>query len=178
MEEERRAYMAEEWLKQVDPNEVDRWTVKDPSTQMTPEQVDEILEAGKEIYISHLTSDGFPMITVHAYCRIDGQLWSSSVEGRVKVAAFRRDPRCGLCLSTMGLDVSVSGAVSLRTRAEVIEDRAVVERVCRAHAERYHPDNERARELFFESLLTPKRVALRFHIDKIVSWTNIGKRKS
>jgi len=169
------AYLEEQLLSTIDPALVDKWgdPNKHPETQLTPDEQQALLAAGREMFLSHHAPDGFPMVTVHVYCFLDGVLWSTSVKGRVKTAAFRRDARSGLCISSNGLDLPFAGAMALRTRVEVIEDRDVVERVCREHGRRYYT-TARGQELFYQSLYTPNRVALRFTIDKIVSWKNIG----
>jgi hypothetical protein len=168
-------YLEEELLSSIDPNVVDKWgdPNKHPETQLSGEEQRALLAAAREMFISHHTRDGFPMVTVHVYCFIDGVLWSTSVKGRVKERALRTDPRCGVCISSAGLQLPFAGALALRTRVEVIEERETVERVCREHGRRYYT-TPRGQELFFGSLFTPNRVALRFTIDKIVSWKNIG----
>jgi general stress protein 26 len=170
-----KSYLEEELLSAIDPTLVDKWgdPNKHPETQLSPAEVQTLLEAGREMFISHHTRDGFPMVTVHVYCLLDGVLWSTSVKGRVKERALRHDPRCGVCVSSAGLDLPFAGAMALRTHVEVVEDRDTVERVCREHGRRYYT-SPRGQELFCGSLLTPNRVALRFTIDKIVSWKNIG----
>jgi general stress protein 26 len=168
-------YLEEELLSSIDPSLVDKWgdPNKHPETQLSPAEQQALFDAGREMFLSHHARDGFPMVTVHVYCLIDGVLWSTSVKGRVKEAALRRDPRCGICISSSGLGLPLAGAMALRTRVEVVEDRATVERVCREHGRRYYK-TPRGQDLFFRSLFTPNRVALRFTIDKIVSWKNIG----
>lgn len=172
-------WILEKALEQIDPDLVDRWgdPNKHPETQLTADEQRALLEAGREMFLTHLTRDGFPMVTVHVYVLESGTLWSTSVKGRVKVAALTRDPRCGVCISTNGLGLAFGGAMTLKTRVEVVEDHATVEEICRLHGERYY-ETPRARELFVRSLLTPNRVALRFHIDHVVSWKNVGMRPS
>ena len=172
---EDKTYLEEELLGAIDPNLVDKWgdPNKHPETQLSRGEEQRLLDAGREMFLSHHTRDGFPMVTVHVYCLLDGVLWSTSVKGRVKERALRHDARCGVCISSSGLDLPFAGAMALRTRVEVVEDPAVVERVCREHGRRYY-SSPRGQELFFRSLYTPNRVALRFTIDKTVSWKNIG----
>jgi hypothetical protein len=170
-----KAYLEESLLSSIDPSIVDKWgdPNKHPETQLSPAEVQALFGAAREMFVSHHTRDGFPMVTVHVYCFLDGVLWSTSVKGRVKARAFRDDPRCGICISSAGLDLPFAGAMALRTRVEVVEDRAIVERVCQEHGRRYY-QTPRGQELFCGSLFTPNRVALRFTIDKVVSWKNIG----
>jgi general stress protein 26 len=178
MADREQSYIEEQLLSLIDPKLVDQWgdPNKHPETQLSQEHITQLLEAGREMFISHLTKDSFPMVTVHVYCFMDGDMWSTSVKGRVKAAAYQRDPRCALCISSSGLNVPFGGGLTIKARGEVVEDRAIVERVCREHARRYY-SSPRAQELFFGTLFTPNRVALRFHIDKVVSWANIGIRR-
>lgn len=170
-------WIEEQQLSMIDPNLVDKWgdPNKHPETQLSKEEQQQLLEAGREVFVTHLTKEGFPMVTVHVYCLIDGVFWSTTVKGRVKASALKRDPRSGLCISTSGLDLPFGGGMTLKARAEVIEDRATVEKVCLAHGKRYYASSK-AQELFCNSLFTPNRVALKFDIDKIVSWKNIGMK--
>ncbi|MBM4267069.1 MAG: hypothetical protein FJ144_10710 [Deltaproteobacteria bacterium] len=170
-------WIVEQQLAQIDPALVDKWgdPNKHPETQLSKEEQRQILEAGREVFISHLTKEGFPMVTVHVYCLIEGELWSTSVKGRVKASAFKRDPRTALCISSSGLTLPFGGGMTIKARAEVIEDRAVVERVCAEHGRRYYT-SPKAQELFAGTLFTPNRVALKFAIDSIVSWKNIGMK--
>jgi len=172
-------WILEKALEQIDPDLVDKWgdPNRHPETQFSKEEVHSLLEAGREMFLTHLTKEGFPMVTVHVYVLRDGELWSTCVKPRVKVRALTRDPRCGVCISTNGLGLPFGGAMTLKTRVEFVEDRATVEEICRMHGERYYA-SERARELFVRSLLTPNRVAMKFHIDHVVSWKNIGFRPS
>lgn len=175
---EDRSFIEERMLSRIDPNVVDKWgdPNKHPETQLSKDQIEQLIEAGREVFISHLTREGWPMVTIHVYSRIDGEIWSTTVKGRVKEAAFRRDPRTTLCISSTGLRLPFGGGISIKARAEVIEDRATVERVCIDHGKRYY-SSPKGQELFTRTLFTPNRVALRFHVDKIVSWANIGMRR-
>jgi general stress protein 26 len=177
MSTEDKEYLLEEALRRIDPDLVDKWgdPNRHPETQLSQRQVDQLLDACREVFITHLTKDGFPMVTVHVYVLIDGVIWSTTTKNRVKAKALKADPRCGLCFSTAGLNLPFSGGMTLKTRAEIVEDRAIVERVCTEHGKRYY-SSKTAQDLFVRSLLTPNRVAIRFHVDRVVSWSNIGVR--
>jgi hypothetical protein len=172
------SYIEEQSLSLIDPMVVDKWgdPNKHPETMFSKEQIDQLLEAGREMFITHVTKDGFPMVTVHVYVLIDGVIWSTTIKGRVKERIYRRDPRCGLCISTNGLNLKFGGAMTIKARAEVVDDPEIIKRVCEEHGRRYY-SSDRGQQLFATSLLTPNRVALRFHIDKIISWSNIGIKK-
>jgi general stress protein 26 len=177
-DDKQRAYIEEQLVSRIDPSLVDQWgdPNKHPETQLSQGDLDRLLQAGREMFIAHLTKDGFPIVTVLVYCFLDGDMWSTSVKGRVKEKALRRDPRCSICISSTGLRLPFGGALTIKAHAEVVDDRAIVERVCREQARRYY-SSERAQELFVRTLFTPNRVALHFDIQKIISWANIGMRK-
>jgi len=178
MADDEKEFVLEEVLSKIDPSLVDKWgdPNKHPETQLSKEQIQMVIDAGREVFLSHITKDGFPMVTPHVYCLIDGVIWSTTVRGRVKEKAYRRDPRCALCISTSGLNIPVGGGITIKARAEIVEDRAIIEKVCREHGERYY-SSPRAKELFFGTLFTPNRLAIKFHIDHILSWANIGVRQ-
>lgn len=171
-------YIEEQLLRRIDPALVDQWgdPNKHPETQLSKEQIDQLLQAGREMFITHLTKNGWPMVTVHLYCFLDGGMWSTTVRGRVKETAYRRDARCSLCISSSGLRVPFGGGVTIKARAHIVEDREIAERVSRAHARRYY-SSESTQEIFFRTMNTPNRLALRFDIEKIISWANIGVRR-
>lgn len=57
------------------------------------------------------------MITVHIYAVIDGEIWTTSVKGRVKVDAYRRDDRTCLCISNGDTTMTKARAVSIKAHA-------------------------------------------------------------
>lgn len=175
MSEEDRTYLEVKTLSLIDPDIVDKYgdPNKHPENQLTAAEVQMLLEAGREMFLTHLTKVGFPMVTVHVYCLLDGEIWSTTIKGRVKSRAYLKDARCGLCISGSGLTLPFAGAMTIKARAEIVEDPATVKRVCEEHGRRYYSSPE-GQALFTRSLMTPNRVAIRFHVDKVVSWKNIG----
>lgn len=176
---EKASYIPAQRLGTLDPDVVDKWgnPSKHPETQLAPAQIDQLIRAGREMFISHLTKDGFPIVTVHLYCLQGPELWSTTVKGRAKERAYRRDPRCSICISTTGLKLPFGGGISLKAHAHIVEDRVLVDQVCREHGRRYYSD-DKAQELLHRLLFTPNRLAIRFDILKIISWANVGVRRS
>ena len=175
---EQESYIKQQKLDMLDPNVIDKWgdPAKHPETQLSQDQIDQLIRAGREMFISHLTKDGFPIVTVHLYCLLDGEMWTTTVRGRAKEHAYRRDPRFSICLSTTGLKLPFGGGICIKAHAEIAEDRAIVERVCREHGKRYYSD-EKAQKLLHELLFTPNRLAIRFKPVKTISWVNVGMRQ-
>lgn len=164
--------MPDDPLKKIRPDVVDRWgdPAKHPETAMSREAIDELLATAGELYLSHLTADGFPMVTVHFFCVLDGAVWTTTVRGRAKERAFRRDPRTCLCVSNGDLTLTQTAGLAIKARAQLFEDPAAVRRVCEAQAEKYFPGDPGRREKFLTTLLTPNRLAIRFEPVKVVSW--------
>ena len=164
--------MSEDLLNKIRPDVVDRWgdPAKHPETSMTREGIEELLTTGGELYLSHLTTDGFPMVTVHFFVFLDGAVWTTTVRGRAKERAFRRDPRTCLCVSNGDLTLTKTAGLAIKAHAQVFEDPEVVRKICEAHAAKYFFSDAARRERFFESLFTPNRLAIRFEPIKIVSW--------
>jgi len=174
----KQSYINRQRLGALDPALVDQWgdPRKHPETQLSTEEIEALVRAGREMFISHLTSDGFPIVTVHLYCLRDGEMWTTTVRGRAKERAYRRDPRCSLCLSTTGLKLPFGGGICIKARPEIVADRNIVEEVCAAHSKRYYSDPE-AQEMMHRLLFTPNRLAIRFERLKVISWSNVGARQ-
>ncbi len=172
---DRQSYVKPQKLEALDPALIDKWgdPTKHPETQLSQDQIDQLIEKGREMFVSHLTKDGFPIVTVHLYCMIDGEMWTTTVKGRVKEKAYRRDPRCSICISTTGLDLGFGGGICIKAHAEITEDREIVDRVCWEHGKRYYSD-EKAQKLFRKLMYTPNRVAIRFKPLKTISWADVG----
>ncbi len=164
--------MPDDLLDKIRPEVVDRWgdPAKHPETSMTPEAIAALLSTAGELYLSHHTTDGFPMVTVHFFCLLDGVIWTTTVRGRAKERAFRRDPRTCLCVSNGDLTMSKTAGVAIKAHAHLVEDRGMVRRVCEAHVQKYFPDDPKRRETFLAALCTPNRLGIRFEPIKIVSW--------
>ncbi|MBI4514286.1 MAG: pyridoxamine 5'-phosphate oxidase family protein [Deltaproteobacteria bacterium] len=164
--------MADDLLDKIRPEVVDRWgdPAKHPETTMTAAAIAELLATAGELYLSHHTSDDFPMVTVHFFCVLDGVVWTTTVRGRAKEKAFRRDPRTCLCVSNGDLTMSKTAGVAIKARAQLVEDRDAVRRVCQAQVEKYFPGDRKRQQTFMAALDTPNRVAVRFEPIKVISW--------
>lgn len=164
--------MSEDLLNKIRPDVVDRWgdPAKHPETAMSREGIEELLSTGGELYLSHLTADGFPMVTVHFFVFLDGAVWTTTVRGRAKERAFRRDPRTCLCVSNGDLTMTKTAGMAIKANAQIFEDRDTVRRICEAHAAKYFGSEPDRRDRFFTSLYTQNRLAIRFEPIKTVSW--------
>jgi hypothetical protein len=66
--------------------------------------------------------DGFPKLARVAVALVDGKLWSSGTQDRVRTGRLRRDPRCTLFVFDEGFSW-----LGLETRVTILEGPAVPE---------------------------------------------------
>lgn len=142
---------------------------------MSPEDIKDLLHTGTVLYLTHLTKDGWPMVTPMFYCMLGDDLYTSTVKGRIKEIAYRRDNRTSASVSREEITLTKEQALTVKGRAEIIEDREIVAKVCRGYVDKYWSKfSPKEQEDYFNTLYTPDRVAIRIIPDKIISW-DVGK---
>src|SRR3954465_7918265 len=62
----------------------------------------EFLDANHSAAMITLGGDGVPKVARVGVALVDGRLWSSGTQDRVRTARLRRDPRCTLFVSDAG----------------------------------------------------------------------------
>ncbi|MBI5506894.1 MAG: hypothetical protein HY899_19070 [Deltaproteobacteria bacterium] len=107
------------------------------------------IEEGEEHDLGHLPNNGWPMVTVHIYCVIDGEIRATSANEPREVDTFRRDDRTCVCISNGDVTVNEARAVWIAAHARVVEAHDFVAEVRRARADRYFQSQE-ARQTAFE----------------------------
>jgi PPOX class probable F420-dependent enzyme len=77
------------------------------------------LEANHGAIMTTLRADGTPHSVRVGVALVDGKLWSSGTQGRIRTAHLRRDPRCTLAVieSRYGF-LSLEGTATLLERAD------------------------------------------------------------
>lgn len=156
---------------------VDAWkqTHNQPQLWMSQEDIDSLLRTGKVLYITHLTKEGWPMVTPMFYCMLGKEIYTTTVKGRTKEIAYRRDNRMSASLSREDLTLANEQALTIKARAEIIENRDLVAKACRGYVEKYWSQFSPAeQEAYFQTLYTKDRVAIRIVPQKIISW-DVGK---
>jgi nitroimidazol reductase NimA-like FMN-containing flavoprotein (pyridoxamine 5'-phosphate oxidase superfamily) len=149
-----------------------------PEHQMPQEDVQDLLRNGKVMYLTHLTKDGWPMVTPMFYCMLGDEIYTSTVKGRVKEKAYRRDNRISASLSREDLTLVNEQALTIKGRAEIIEDREIVRKVVQGYVDKYwsvFPKD--VQERYFNTLYTKDRVAVRIVPEKIITW-DVGRMQS
>lgn len=158
---------------------VDAWkqTHKQPELWMSQEDIDNLLRTGKVLYITHLTKEGWPMVTPMFYCMLGDDIYTTTVKGRTKEIAYRRDNRMSAAVSREDLTLANEQALTVKARAEIIEDPDMVAKVCRGYVNKYWSEFSAGdQEAYFRTLYTKDRVAIRIIPEKIVSW-DVGKMR-
>lgn len=153
--------------------DVNAWkqTHKQPELWMSPEDIDDLLHNGKMLYLTHLTKDGWPMVTPMFYCMLGKDIYTSTIKGRSKEIAYRRDNRMSASVNRQDLTLVNEQGLTIKGRAEIIEDPELTTKVCRAYVDKYWKEfPPEAQENYFRALYTKDRVAIRIVPEKIISW--------
>ena len=138
---------------------------------MSPEDIKDLLRHGKVLYLTHLTREGWPMVTPMFYCMIGEELYTSTVRGRVKEIAYRRDNRMSASLSREDTTLATEQALTIKGRAQILEDEDAVRRVCQGYVDKYWGGfSKREQERYFQTLYTKDRLAIKLIPEKIMSW--------
>lgn len=139
---------------------------------LAPEEIDDLLRTGNVLYITHTLKGGWPIVTPMFYCMVGKDVYTTTVKGRRKEIAYRRDNRMSASVSREDLNLSNEQGLTIKGRAEIIEDRETVRKVVQGHVDKYWapkfpPDVQKK---YFDALYTKDRVAVRIVPEKIISW--------
>ena len=137
--------------------------------KMTAEEERKFLEEAKTMILVSNGKDGYPHPVPMWFVIRDGMPIMSTYGSSQKVLNLRRDPRV-TALVEAGEQYQELRGVMIRGRAEIIEDRPVVEDVQVAFAHKYAggPFPEGAEDLI--RARAAKRVAIRIVPERITSW--------
>ena len=137
--------------------------------RMTDEETAAFLEDGRTLQVATIGSDGMPHLVAMWYCMLDGEPAFWTYAKSQKVVDLRRDPRIA-CLVETGAKYEELRGVQVRGRGEIVEDRAVIDRVGELVYGRYNdgPINDTVREAL--AVVGAKRVAIVVHPDTVITW--------
>ncbi len=167
----------------ISGEDVNNWkqTHKQSELWMSREDIDDLLRTGKVLFVTHLTKDGWPMVTPMFYCMLGNEIYTSTIKGRSKEIAYRRDNRMSASVCRQDLTFVREQGLTIKGRAEIDEDRELTARVCRGYVDKYWNEFPKdIQEKYFQLLYTKDRVAVRIVPDKIISWdsTKLAKKRS
>ncbi len=136
--------------------------------KMTPDEVDAFLHERHSMTMSTISPDG----SIHSVA-----MWYGFLEGAVafetkakaqKVKNLQRDPRL-TCLVEAGETYDQLRGVSLVGTGEIVDDPARMWELGVSVFERYNGPYTEELKPFVEAMLN-KRVVVKLHVDKIVTW--------
>ena len=136
--------------------------------KMSDEEVDAFLHGRRSMTMSTISPDG----SIHSVA-----MWYGFLEGAVafetktksqKVRNLRRDPRL-TCLVEDGETYDELRGVSLVGTGEIVDDPARMWELGVSVFERYNAPYTEELKPFVEAMLN-KRVVVKLHVDKIVTW--------
>lgn len=137
--------------------------------RMTPEEVDAFLAERHTMNIATYGPDGTIHLVAMWYGFVEGDVAFETFAKSQKVANLRRDPRMTVLVED-GRSYDQLRGVEMVGTAEVIEDHAVLMAVARDVVGRYQPEVGPADLDAVAEMMVRKRVAIRFHPDRVVSW--------
>lgn len=116
--------------------------------------------------IAWVTRNCEPVACAAAYVVMNGKVMLSSTANRDKVKAFRRNPGVSLCFQSQGMK-----QVTARGRIEIDADPELVRRWAIEHMATFERVmSEEERNLSLARYLSPDRVILIAHIDRLLSF--------
>jgi nitroimidazol reductase NimA-like FMN-containing flavoprotein (pyridoxamine 5'-phosphate oxidase superfamily) len=116
--------------------------------------------------LAWVTRNCAPVACAVAYVVMDGKVMLSSTTNRDKVKALRRNPAVSLCFQSPGMK-----QVTARGKIEINSDPELVQRWVVQHMATFErPMTEEERKLSLQRYLSPERVVLIAHIDRLRSF--------
>lgn len=98
---------------------------------------------------------------IHAYVWHQGHVWITAGGHRHRISALRRDPRCSVVVSAVAAPKSgVAGAITIKGRCIVHEDRQTKDWFYEALARKLNPTSEAGANAFEQRLDSLVRVIL------------------
>ena len=135
---------------------------------MSDDEISAFLEAGRDLQVASINSDGTPHLVTMWYAMQDGEIAFWTYGKSQKIINLRRDPRLTVLVATGEVYEQLKG-VSIQGQAEIVDDPDDVLRYGEAVYERYWgPLNDTVREGV--RAMGAKRVVIVVKPDKILSW--------
>jgi PPOX class probable F420-dependent enzyme len=140
--------------------------------RMTDDEIDALLERPTTMQVATFNPDGTIHLVALWHCRFEGRPCFHTFAKSQKVQNLRRDPRLTCMVETGGRYDDVQG-VQLVGEAELVEDAVRLREVVARVVARYFPDLPQAEVPTLVDRLAPKRVAVKVHVDHVVSWDHV-----
>lgn len=106
------------------------------------------------------TKDGSPMGVIMGYVWHDGKIWLTATSQRKRIFALRRDPRCAVIVTSLGVNLPPGRTVTVKGTCTIREDAETKSWFYPRLASRVVPHPGSAQEAFRKHLDSPMRVVL------------------
>lgn len=136
--------------------------------RMSDTEIDEFLHGRRSMSMATIGPDGRIQLVAMWYGFVDGDVVFETKAKSQKVTNLRRDPRLAVMVEDGQAYEELRG-VQLAGTGEVIDDPGFLWQVGMGIWERYQGPYTEEMRPFVEAMLH-KRVAVRLHADKVVSW--------
>jgi PPOX class probable F420-dependent enzyme len=140
--------------------------------RLTDEEIGRFLAEQRIVNVSTLGRDGWPHTTALWYVMRDSEPWIYTYGKSQKVRNLERDDRATLLVES-GEEYTELRGVMLMARGEILSDYDTVAQTAEDIFLKYHGDGSASIDDATREALrgqVPKRVAIRFRPERIVSW--------
>ena len=137
--------------------------------RLSEAECDALLRVQTECTFCWTTKDGAPMGVMMGYVWRDGRLWTTATSKRARIKAIRRDPRCAVAVTSMGVNQPPARTVTLKGRCVIHEDRETKAWFYPALAAVIVTEPGPARDAFIAHLDSPLRVVLEVIPEQAIS---------
>ena len=135
---------------------------------MSEDEIAEFVVRSRTGTLATIGADGQPHLTAMWYAVVDGEVWLETKAKSQKAVNLARDPRVSFLIEDGDTYDTLRG-VSFEGVAEIVDDPDVAHRVGVSVFERYTGPYTDDMKPFVEAMLN-KRVLVKLHTEKVVSW--------
>ena len=138
------------------------------SIKMTDEEIDDFIHGRRTMSMATIGPSGRIQLVAMWYGFVDGAIAFETKAKSQKVQNLRRDPRLTVMVEDGDVYENLRG-VELSGTGEIIEDPEVLFQLGISVIERYQGPYNDEMKPFLDAMLR-KRVVVKLHVDKVVSW--------
>ena len=139
--------------------------------KLTDQEQRELIDSERIVVVSSLGPRGWPHVMPLWYVPRDGEIWIWTYAKSQKVRNLERDPRATLLIET-GVEYGELRGVQIEAEAELVRDLDAIVEYAKEMTVRYSEGIESVEGDAAAALRAqaPKRVAIRFHPERVASW--------
>lgn len=137
--------------------------------RMSESEILALFDECKSLNVATLGKDGYPHQTTLWYAPWEGKILFETYGKSQKVLNLRRDPRISV-ICEAGEDYDELRGVSIRGRAEIVEEEPRLTELMKICVARNHPGLDDAQATEHAANMAKKRVAIIVHPERVMSW--------